>query len=123
VLGGTKQALSKLIHIESSNFESDVLASSQPVVLDFWGPRCVPCVQLDPFVEEIADEVAGLIKLVKVVAPENPGICTQLGVKTLPTFLAMHGGTEIGRVAGGAASREGIRALIDELLGRSVASA
>ncbi len=100
----------------AETFEANVLRSDVPVVLDFWGPRCVPCIRLEPFVEELSAEFAERVKIHKVIAPENRRLCIELKVMALPTILAFAGGEEVGRLAGEAeVTRESIRALVEQV--------
>ena len=70
--------------INNSNFESDVLKSSEPVVVDFWAEWCGPCKMIAPALEEIATELAGQVKIAKVNIDENPELAAQYGVFPRP---------------------------------------
>ena len=82
------------------NYESEVVESKQPVMVDFWGPQCAPCLALMPVVERLEKECAGKIKLVKVNAAENRMLCARLRVFGLPTYLFYKIGIEINRLSG-----------------------
>lgn len=90
--------MSEVIQLTNENFEEVVLQADLPVVIDFWGPQCVPCKQLDPFVESLSIELSGVVKFARVVAPENRKLCIDLGVMGLPSFLAFKDGVEIERL-------------------------
>jgi thioredoxin-like negative regulator of GroEL len=79
-------------------FES--LVAEGNVLVDFWGPRCAPCLALMPLVEELEERSAGKVRLVKVNAPENREICRDLRVFGLPTYLLYSQGKEVERLAG-----------------------
>jgi thioredoxin 1 len=108
--------MSAMKTVSMSTFEEDVRRAELPVVLDFWGPRCVPCVRLEPHVERLSDEFSGRVEIRKVVAPENRRLCIDLRVMSLPTIVAFAGGREVKRLSGEAeVSRESIRGLIEEV--------
>ncbi len=106
--------MSELLRITSENFERDVLQSETPVIIDFWGPQCIPCRRLDPFVEALDQEFGGRVKFARVVAPENRQLCVQLHVMGLPTFLAFSGAQEVGRLVHDA-NPDTIRSLAEQL--------
>lgn len=106
--------MGELLRITSDSFEEEVIKSPTPVVLDFWGPRCVPCIQLDPFVEDLSKEFAGRVKIAKVIAPEARKLCIDLKVMSLPTFLAFREGEEVQRITG-EVSHEAIREMAETL--------
>lgn len=87
-----------MIEVTTETFETEVNQSVQPVLVDFWGPRCVPCLALMPLVEEIAAEHQGRLKVVKVNAQENRRLCIELRVLGLPAFLFYQRGQEIARL-------------------------
>ena len=78
--------------IDNDNFQSDVLQSDLPVVVDFWAEWCGPCKAIGPSLEEISEEMEGKVKITKVNIEENPDIAAQYGVRSLPTFVLFKGG-------------------------------
>ena len=80
------------IEINEANFESEVLKSSQPVVVDFWAEWCGPCKMLAPVLDEIAGEQSGRTKVGKVNVDENPALAARFGVQAIPTLLYFAGG-------------------------------
>jgi thioredoxin 1 len=77
------------------------------VLVDFWGPRCQPCLQMMPTVEKLEEESAGAVKVVKVNASEHRDVCRELRVFGLPTYLLLRDGEELERLSG-EVSREDI---------------
>ncbi len=88
------------ISVNRDNYESEVLNSKEPVLVDFWGPQCRPCLALMPVVERFEKDYAGRLKVTKLNAAENRMLCAKLRVMGLPTFLIYKGGVEICRLSG-----------------------
>lgn len=95
-------------------FES--LVAHGNVLVDFWGPRCAPCVALMPAVESLEERHAGVLRLVKVNAPENREVCRDLRVAGLPTYITYREGEEVERLTGDPAV-EDIEAAVARLVG------
>jgi len=89
-----------MIEINSDSFEQEVLRSSQPVLVDFWGPQCGPCLALMPKVEALTERYGEKVKITKVEAPKNRRLCLNLKVMSLPTFLFFKDGKEVERLTG-----------------------
>lgn len=89
-----------MIEIKSENFEQEVLHSPQPVLVDFWGPQCGPCLALMPKVEALTIRYGDKVKITKVEAPKNRRLCLTLKVLSLPTFLVFKNGKEVDRLSG-----------------------
>ncbi len=89
-----------VIAVSTETFDQEVRQADRPVLVDFWGPRCAPCLALMPFVDELADRHTTTLKTVKVNASENRRLCAQLKVMGLPTFLMFSAGQEIARQTG-----------------------
>jgi thioredoxin 1 len=81
------------VKVDSANFQSEVLESDVPVVVDFWAEWCGPCKMIAPSLEEISDEMQGKVKVAKVNIDENPQIATQFGVRSIPTLAMFKGGS------------------------------
>ena len=88
------------IELNRDNYESEVLQSKEPVLVDFWGPQCRPCLALMPAVERLEKDYAGRLKVAKVNAAQNRMLCAKLRVMSLPTFLFYKDGVEINCLTG-----------------------
>ena len=88
------------VYLNRDNYESEVSQSKEPVMVDFWGPQCRPCLALMPAVDRLEKEYAGKIKVAKVNATENRMLCAKLRVLGLPTYLFYKDGTEVNRLSG-----------------------
>jgi thioredoxin 1 len=105
-----------LVAIDKDNFEAEVVKSDLPVIVDFWGPQCAPCLALMPEVEKLAEEYEGRVKMGKLNAAENRRLCIELKVMGLPTFLFYKGGECKERLTGGEVNMEAIKAALGRLL-------
>ncbi|MDL2317385.1 thioredoxin family protein [Desulfovibrio sp. OttesenSCG-928-A18] len=104
-----------MLEIDKDSFEQEVEKSAQPVVLDFWGPQCGPCLALMPDVEKLAENYAGKVKFAKVNVSGNRRLCIALKVMSVPTFLFYKGGEIVGRLTGDDVTLEAIKAGADAL--------
>jgi thioredoxin 1 len=105
------------IEVDAASYEEEVIRSNRPVLVDFWGPRCGPCLALAPQVERLAEQYVEELKVVKIDASKNRRLCMELKVLHLPTFLLYKGGEEIHRLTGDELTIQGIEASVRELLG------
>jgi thioredoxin 1 len=93
------------IELNESNFESEVLQSHQPVLVDFWAEWCGPCKMLAPMLDEIAMEQAGRVKIAKVNLDSNPILAARFGIQSIPTLLYFAGGELRNKTIGVTAKR------------------
>lgn len=89
------------IDVNTDSFEKEVIQSEVPVLVDFWGPQCAPCLALMPHVEGLAEKYEGKLKISKIDASKNRRLCLNLKVFGLPTFLFYKNGKEVDRLTGG----------------------
>lgn len=88
------------IAVNADTFEKEVVQSEIPVLVDFWGPQCKPCLGLMPYVDKLAEKYEGKLKVTKVDASQNRRFCITLRVLSLPTFLFYRNGEEVNRLSG-----------------------
>ena len=86
--------------VTDATFQNDVMNSSTPVLVDFWAEWCGPCRSLAPKLEEIAGEMAGQVKIVKLNVDENPQTPGQFGIRGIPAMLLFKGGKQVGELVG-----------------------
>ena len=92
--------MAEIADVTDQNFESDVLNSDLPVVVDFWAEWCAPCRQIAPIVKELAGEYEGKVKIVKMNIDENPSTPAKYGVRAIPTVLAFQNGEVVEMLQG-----------------------
>jgi thioredoxin 1 len=92
--------MSNVIHVTDANFETEVLKSPLPVVVDFWAPWCGPCRMMAPVLEAASDRWAGRVKVAKLDTDENGERAMKHGISAIPTLILFEGGREKDRAVG-----------------------
>ncbi len=88
------------ITITDANFDSEVVKSTIPVLVDFWAVWCGPCQMQGPIVEEVAKEMSGKAKVGKMNVDENPSVPQKFGIMSIPTLMIFKGGTVVKQFVG-----------------------
>ncbi|HCI48808.1 MAG: thioredoxin [Alphaproteobacteria bacterium RIFCSPHIGHO2_01_FULL_41_14] len=81
--------------VTDTTFQFEVLNATVPVLVDFWAPWCGPCRMLGPILEDLAQEMGDLVKVVKIDIDENPNAAATYNVRTIPTMILFHHGQAI----------------------------
>jgi thioredoxin 1 len=111
-----RDSVSDLIaHVTDDSFESDVLKSDEPVLVDYWAEWCGPCKMIAPVLDEIASEYAGRVKVAKLNIDDNPNTPPRYGIRGIPTLMLFKGG-EVEATKVGAVSKSQLTAFIDSNL-------
>ncbi len=107
-----------IVHTSDATFETDVLKSAEPVLLDFWAEWCGPCKAIGPILEEAANEYKGRLKIAKLNIDENPQTPPRFGIRGIPTLILFKNGkVEAQKV--GALSKSQLSAFLDSNLPRA----
>ena len=89
------------MNVNDTTFEAEVLKADGPVLVDFWAEWCGPCKQLTPVIDDIANDMDGKVKVVKINIDEAPETPTEYGVRGVPTLMVFKGGEMVASRVGG----------------------
>lgn len=104
------------VKIDDASFESEVVNSDLPVLVDFWAPWCGPCMAIGPALEELSEEYQGKVKIAKMNVDENANIPAQVGVRSIP-FLAVFKGGEVVDSVIGSVPKAKLSSILDKNIG------
>jgi thioredoxin len=93
-------ASTDLVILQDSTFETEVLKSDVPVLVDFWAVWCGPCKAIAPAVEELAKQYKGKVKVAKMDVDEHQNVPQQYGIRSIPTLLVFKGGRVVDTIVG-----------------------
>ncbi len=106
--------------VTDQEFESSVIKSEQPVLVDFWAPWCGPCRAIAPIVEELSGEYSGKVQFAKLNTDDNQRTAMKYGIMAIPTLLLFRGGNEVARITG-VQSKQNLKKTIDGVVGAPAA--
>ena len=101
--------------VTDANFDTEVLKSNLPVLVDFWAAWCGPCRMQDPIIDEVAHELEGKVKIGKLNVDENPQSAQKFGVMSIPTLMIFKNGTVVKQFIG-VQSKETLRGELNKLI-------
>jgi thioredoxin 1 len=107
--------MSTATSVSTQNFETEVMQSAMPVLVDFWAPWCAPCKKIGPIVEELAADYTGKVKVVKVNVDDNQNLASQFGIRGIPTVMIIKDG-QVAESFVGLRSKEDLAAALDKVI-------
>ena len=108
--------MSSVTEVTDQTFQTEVLESDTPAVVDFWAPWCMPCRMVAPAVEELAEEYDGKVKFGKLNTDEARDTAMKFGITAIPTLLLFKGG-QVARKVVGVKSKQDLKKEIEAVLG------
>jgi len=104
-----------VMHVNDSNFDSQVISSKEPVLVDFWAEWCGPCKKMAPVVDELSKEYKGKVKIAKMNVDEGREASAKFGIMSIPTFMLFKNG-KIAKQIVGAVSKSELKSIIDSII-------
>lgn len=105
-----------IVHVNAGNWVAEVGGATVPVLVDFWAEWCGPCRAIAPVLEELAGELAGRLKIVKVNVDEAPELAQQFNIRSIPTLLVIKGGQVAAQMVG-SMPKSALKAKVEPHLG------
>ncbi len=107
--------MSNAADVTDSQWESTVLQSETPVLVDFWAEWCAPCRAMGPYVDKLAEDYAGKLTVLKLNTQDNTEVPAKYGITAIPTFLVIKGGEVVKQLVG-SQSYDDLKSSVDEYL-------
>ncbi len=92
--------MSQAAEVTDDDWDAEVLKNDTPVLVDFWAEWCAPCRAMGPYVDKLAEEYTGKLKVVKMNTQDNPEVPAKYGITAIPTFLLIKGGEVVKQMVG-----------------------
>jgi thioredoxin 1 len=92
--------MAKITEVGDNNFETEVIQSNLPVLVDFWAPWCGPCKSIAPIVEELAGQYEGKLKIAKLNVDDHPATASRYGIRGIPNLIILKGGAVKEQIVG-----------------------
>ncbi len=94
------KAMKNIVELTETNFETEVVRATAPVIVDFYAPWCGPCKMIAPLIEQLADEYAGRLKFAKANVDETPQLASQFHIEGVPTLMLFRNGKTADQIVG-----------------------
>ncbi|MGD9547917.1 MAG: thioredoxin [Candidatus Krumholzibacteriia bacterium] len=107
--------MANVMHFDNGNFDTEVMKSEVPVLVDFWAPWCGPCKAIGPIVEELAGEFGATAKIGKINVDDNQELAGKFGIRGIPTVMIFKGG-EVANTFVGLRSKEDLREALNDAM-------